>query len=148
ALDGGRAGVADLEADVAQAGGGGALARQRHGGRVAIDPDDGAARADELAGDERHVADAAADVEDAHPGAEPGGDEELAGEVGEKGALAHEALVLGRRVSEEVGRSGHHGRGWSKRRASGVSVGEPEWAAPRVRNPRRRRATLLQELGD
>ena len=67
---GGRAHVALDEADVAKTEELGALPGDVERMAVEVDPDDGAVPADELGGEEGHVADAAADVKDAHAGLE------------------------------------------------------------------------------
>ena len=80
--------------------GAGAGHRERSSG--AIDAEDGAGRADEIGGDHRVVAGAAADVEDRHAGSDAGAAQDFARLGAEKLSLSLEALQLLLGMTEDI----------------------------------------------
>ena len=94
--------VLDDEGDVGQAGGAGpALGHRDRLGRP-VDAEHGPGRADQPGGQERHVAGAAADVEDPHARGQAGPAQDLLGEVAEEAGLVDQAVELVAVVAEDV----------------------------------------------
>jgi hypothetical protein len=100
--------VAHAELDVGGAEPARPVPRLGDGLGIGVDADQRAVRADDAGGEQGHVAGAAAQVEDARTGREPGVREEARGDRVEDAALRAQALLLGRAVPEEVlGLLGH-----------------------------------------
>ena len=75
-----------------------------HGGRDAVDAEHVSSLADQLRGEQAHVARAAANVQDAHAAPHAGAPQGSARDVGEEGALLRQPRQLVRGMAEHVAR--------------------------------------------
>jgi hypothetical protein len=100
---------------------------------TAIDADDRSGCADQLGGEHRDIAAAAAEVEDPHARADPRAPQEALGDRPQDGRLAHQPPDLSPRMSEDALRLRHGTRS--------ISHGAPSWSStPLAARCRRRRA--------